>query len=116
MLTSLAESIIVIYVLIGIANFASHVLTCRGCQDIMEKNLALLFTGVLQTFGWPFQAYDHFKKVSVGIDRGGKDETVMMADITDERGRTVETLRGNPGESTDQFIERVKKRSEELRK
>lgn len=124
MLSSLAEITIILYVLIGVANYAAHVMTCRGCQRLFEQNLALIFQAVMHIFGWPFAGW-HFINGSMkrlinppspfeGMDFGNADKGTMMAEIRTREGKVLETITGKPGESLPDFMARVEARNKEV--
>lgn len=86
------SDVILIYLLIGLAHWAGHVMTCRGCQKAVASFGVVVLEGVIKTFGWPIQLAGYIRE--------------MRRQSLPKNMRVVE-LRQNPGESMADFMNRA---------
>lgn len=99
---SIAENLIGIFLLIGLAHWASHIIECDGCRRHAFGFVTVLLEGVIQTFGWPIFAAKY-------VFRLFKPEPEVPESLfpDGEKVAGVLTIERREGESFDDFIERA---------
>lgn len=103
-------ALLAIYLLIGGAHWASHVIQCKGCRKDMTHIVDVFLQFCVSTFGWPISAMNYIKglfsheesRIS-GIDEDG----ITDAEIRSTDGKHV--FRMTPGETLDEFKNRAMK-------
>lgn len=89
--------VLAIFLLIGVAHWAVHILQCPECKRIIDVNIAFLLEGSHYTFGWPMHFMRHMKAL---FGKNKDDETSFTPMLKFERLK---------GESMEDFIARATK-------
>lgn len=107
-------SAITIFVLIGVAHWAAHVMQCQSCRAALSVNAAFALEGVIYVFGWPFHFTDYLVDL-FGKPRGTGLTAEEAERIAKERidaffnnAGAVRVTR-NPDESDEAFNARIQK-------
>lgn len=89
-------SVVTIYLLIGLAHWAAHLLQCDVCRRTIRMNIDLVLDGTVKTFGWPIQAIAYVNDM-----RKPRKPLPSMKDL----GFVEVSIK--PGESAAEFRKRI---------
>lgn len=105
---------LIIYLLIGVAHWVTHILQCDECSHIFLKNTKFVLEGFINTFGWPihFIQYVHSAFIKKQDTSSSMEELLKKFDttVTNLQSNRAEFLevRQHPGESDADFTARIK--------
>lgn len=113
----MTDLFIVGFIIIGLASWVSHILTCPPCVTSYKLVALTLAEAVGRVFGWPLFLVEHLKRSGTEA-RPPEGEQRTFEEIG------MVSIKANPGETKEAFIERALreamanvelKRSERLR-
>ncbi len=116
--------IITIYLLIGLAHWASHILGCENCRGTLSSVIVGLLEGAVFVFGWPFTLIQYLlsrpkpqelKKVSLAAfsSKPGVPETLF--EVEQKPGEDEETFKKRLDALIDEHVADVRKKYREER-
>jgi hypothetical protein len=93
------SNVLIIYLLIGLAHWASHLIICPGCHAAIVGILNIALDGIVKTFGWPMDAVSYFIAAF-------KKPKITIEEVKDQFGGTI--LTKEKDESFEDFVNRAK--------
>lgn len=85
-------AVLLIYLIIGVGNFASHMINCGMCRQMIGQIVEFFLHGVMQICSWPKTLFFYLEEIYQG-----------------ERKREgMFFVSRQPGETMDHFMERAK--------
>ncbi len=84
---------ITIFILIGAAHWAAHVLGCRSCRAFFLGLGVFILEGVVHVFGWPMHAAQYLVD-AFGPKRPGPTKEEIEASFRDAADSLAEKLKG----------------------
>ena len=58
------ENLALIYLFIGLAHWAAHLLQCRECKIVLYNNFELALDACIHLLGWPFKLWAYIREES----------------------------------------------------
>ena len=105
-------NVITIYLFLGVAYWAAHVIQCEGCKRSIALLTGSFFEGALHVFGWPFLVIEYllaFKKPKNEDEYGPVTEDILKMSIVQREGESSEDFQKRIGQLISERIEQARR-------
>lgn len=110
--------LVTVYILIGLAHWASHTLGCESCQNVLGGFLKAVLEGTVYVFGWPFtliqylvsprQKQEELKKVQLATFSTKPGAPEVLFEVEQKSGESDDDFKKRLDSLVDKHIEAVR--------